>query len=167
METLKRKICCAAEALCAVLGEIAELTERHINGFPKTELWGEADEAEKKRGVARHYEFVGELSEKLARMGKQREKLLQLSERLDELSSRGEYELQAAILSEGQVLLELQRSGLEIENMSGRFLAALDRFADAKHKGERADFRSAKRLCREYFDFIAKTGLYIDNSTKI
>ena len=167
METLKREISRVAEAFCAVLGEIAELTGKHINGLPKTELWGEVDEASKKRSVASHYKFVSELAEKLVRMGKLRERLLQLSECLDEMSSRSEYELQTAILSEGQVLLELQRRGLEIENMSGRFLSGLDRLADATHKGERADFRAAGSLCREYFDFISKTGLYIDNLKKI
>ncbi len=163
LEEIKKESALRAKNLSRMLAEIARLTETHLNELPKTGLMGEADETAKKKSVARHYKFAQALGERLTAAGEQRTALLCVSEKLDELSSKVEFEEFEKISTTGKYLFELMKRIEEIESTSGRFLDGLDRFADSTSKGENADFRSAARLCREYFEFVVNTASYIDN----
>ncbi len=163
LKEIKKDAIRSAQKLFENLAEIAKLTEVHINSLPKSGLMGNSDETEKKKSVPCHYKFVNGLDKILTDMGEQRSVLLQLSEKLDELSSQAEFEEIQLISAAGKMLFELLGKIEETEKVSGRFLGTLDRASDAIGKGENADFRSAARLCREYFEFITNTASYIDN----
>lgn len=162
-EAIKKESVLCAEKLRETLCGISKLTEAYVNALPQTGLMEKADETAKKKSVARHYKFAQALGERLTVMGEQRTALLCLSEKLDELSSKVEFEELENISVTGRYLFELMKKIEEIESTSGRFLNGLDRFADTAGKGENADFRSVARLCREYFEFVANAATYIDN----
>ncbi len=163
LEEIKNEVVLRAKNLSRGLAETARLTETHLNALPKTGLMGEADETAKKKSVARHYKFTQALGEMLTVTGEQRTALLSLAEKLDMLSSQTKFEDLEAILSSGKLIFDLMRKIEETENVSGRFLQGLDRFADTQNKGENADFNSCARICREYFEFATNTSSYIDN----
>lgn len=163
LQEIKNEIGLVAEKLYGTMREIAKLTESRLNSLPRTGLMGNADSSEKKRSVAVHYNFVRLLEEKLTVATEQRSALLTLAEKLDMLSSQTEFEDRETILSAGKLIFDLMKKIEETENVSGRFIQGLDRFADTSNKGENADFNSCARICREYFEFATNTSSYIDN----
>ena len=153
----------SAQMLTEALKEILKLTEAHINSLPKTGLMGNADETAKRKSVPRHYKFVEDLGGAFSKVAEQRCVLLTAAEKLDELSSKAEFEVLEEFSASARLVFELLGKIDETERVSGRFLGALDRVLDVTGKGENADFNSAARICREYFEFITNTRVYIDN----
>ena len=149
--------------LMEALREISKLTEAHINSLPKTGLMGNADETAKRKSIPRHYKFVEDLGDVFSKVAEQRGVLLTAAEKLDELSSKAEFEVLEELSAVAKIVFELLGKIDETERVSGRFLGALDRVSDVTCKGENADFNSAARICREYFEFITNTRVYIDN----
>ena len=163
LEEIKADVTLAGQMLTKALRGISRLTEEHINSLPRTGLMGNADEASVKKSVPRHYRFIQGIDKALADVGEQRSALLTVSEKLDELSSEAEFDVVDELTCVGRMVFEMLKKIEEIEKMSGRFLGALDRASDVTGKGENADFQSAGRICREYFEFVANMGVYIDN----
>ena len=150
----------SAQMLTEALNSISKLTEAHINSLPKTGLMGNADERAKRKSIPRHYKFVEDLG---GAFSEQRGVLLTAAEKLDELSSKAEFEVLEELSAVAKIVFELLGKIDETERVSGRFLGALDRVSDVTGKGENADFNSAARICREYFEFVTNTRVYIDN----